>query len=236
MYYAPKEAAKLLGVTKRQINYLLQNKRISKKIHEGKSKILGKSLSKYLVDRSQRIPKGYISMEKAMKSTGFKESVFVCAIYRKELKAKNHRLGTIIEFNSFSRWFSFLVSKGRISLPKQKKKVMGNISVENSKGLHHRPCCDLFNLSLKYQNVDTHLLLSKGEQKSHSEILLELVNLGACHKDKLKYEIDGEFCDECLSEMKDLFKNFDKYRKQPIIENTYDLKAIDEDIRLSLLG
>ena len=237
-YLANNEAAKLLGVSKRQINYLIKDKRLEKKMHEGKRKISGESISKYQIDRNQKIPNGYISMEKGMESTGFKEIVFVCAAYRKELKVENYRSGKIIEFDTFSRWFSFLVSHGRILLSKQKEKqkIEGNILVENIKGLHHRPCCDLYCLSLKYHNVDTHFLLSKDDQKAHGEVLSELVGLDACHKDNLKYEIMGEFCDECLLEMQDLFKNFEKYIRQPIIENTYDLKAIEQDIKLSLLG
>lgn len=234
-YYSNREAAKLLSVSKRQINYLVKNKRLEEKMHEGKRKILGESISKHFVDRNQKFPKGYISMEKAMESTGFKEIVFSCAAYREELKIENYRSGKIIEFDSFARWFSFLVSHGRILLQKQKQKIEGNILVENLKGLHHRPCCDLYGLSLKYKNVDTCFLLSKDDQEAHGERLSEIIKLDACHKDNLKYEITGEFCDECLLEMQDMFKNFEKYLKQPIIENTYDLKAIDQDIRLSLL-
>ena len=234
-FYLPQEAAKLLGVNKRQINHLIHNKRLSKKLDAGKIKISGKSVSKYSLERNQKLPRGYISMSHAIKNTDLAESVIIGSIDRKELSGTSHRSGMIIETSSFAKWFSFLVSKGRIALREQKNKIKGNISVKNILGIHQRPCCDLFNLSLRYQNVNTHFTLSKGDQKAHGEVLLDLVSLNACYKERLTYEIDGEFCEMCLLEMRGLFRDFDKYRKQPIIETEYDLKAIDEDIRLSRL-
>ncbi len=229
------ETMEILEVTEKHLQRLLREGSLSEIVEFGEQKILRESIYEHLVDRKQRIPKEYISMEQAIKNTGFKESVIRSAIDRKELDATNHRLGIIITLLSFAEWFSFLISKGRISPREQKKKINGNISIKNVLGLHQRPCCDLFNLSMRYRNVDTHLLLSKGDQEAHGEELLELVGLNACYKDKLKYKISGSFCEMCSLEMKALFKSFDKYRGQPIIESRYDLKAIDEDIRFSLL-
>lgn len=229
------ETKEILSITEKHLQRLIKEGSLSEIEEFGEVKILMESICEHLIDRNQRVPREYISIAQAVKNTGFKESVILSAIYRKELDATNHRLGIIITILSFAEWFSFLISKGRILPRKQKKKISGNISVKNILGLHQRPCCDLFNLSLKYQNVDTHFLLLKDDQEAHGEELLELVGLNACYKDKLKYKISGSFCEMCYLEIKALFKSFDKYRGQPIIENRYDLKALDEDIRLSLL-
>ena len=226
------EAMGILGVTEKQVKRLLREKILSTTDRPKEIKISRHSIIKHLINRNQRVPEGYISIKAAAKSTGLEESVIHGAIDREELEVKNHRGGLIIEWNSFSEWFGFLAANNRIPL-KREHFLRGRILVKNVRGLHSRPCVDIFKLSQRYQTIDTKLILSLGNRKAHGECLLELVALEAFYRDWVNYEISGIFCGLLLLEMKGLFRNFDKYLKKPISKGKYNLEAFDRDIKFS---
>lgn len=233
--YSTEDTMQILDVEATQVKRLLKNGSLTETEEFGETKISGNSILECLIGKKQRTPKGYISMANVVKNTGFNENVVLGAILRGELDAIPYRQGNVIELNGFSLWFSFLLSHKRICLARQYSTLSGKITVKNIWGIHGRPSSDIFQLSSRYQAINTKLILKLGDKKAHGEELLEIAALGARYKEALKYEIDGDFCEMFETELKDLFSGFDKYRKQTIIEMRYDLKALDEDIRLSHL-
>ena len=226
------EAAILLNVTKKEVYRLLNEDTLSKNPTLGKIIISWESIHEYLINRHQKIPNGYISIAAAARNTGLGEYVIQCAIDRQELKTMKHRGGLIIEYDSFSKWAKFLTEENKIPL-NLKEFLTGRIMVKNSKGLHTRPCCDLFRLSLRYQCKGTHLILVSGKIKAAGEKLIELLMLRSLYGDWLNYRIEGQLCDHLLFDLRKLFKKFEKYEKEQLDYSRYDSEAIKRDIEFS---
>ena len=81
------------------------------------------------------------------------------------------------------------------------RKVIVEVVIKNSQGLHARPAAMFVQIASKY---NANVALQKGEERVNGKSIMGILTLGIEQNSKVVLEADGDDADEVVAELKQL--------------------------------